>query len=61
MFAAEPLMVKVEEKSPATASMVPVRVGDIEKTERPVPVSSESAARSPAELVSSPSLLLIWV
>ncbi len=55
MFAAEPDMVNVDEKSPATASTVPVSVGEIENTESPVPVSSSKAARSPAELVSSPS------
>ena len=53
MLAALPLMVRVEEKSPATKSAVPVKVGASLKTTLPVPVSLDRAVAKLALVISS--------
>jgi hypothetical protein len=50
MFAAVPESVSVEESVAADALIVPVNVGDAEKTTLPVPVSSLRIAKSSAEV-----------
>jgi hypothetical protein len=54
MLAAEPDIVRAEERVAAAALSVPVNVGDAEKTAEPVPVSSVSAVRR-FEEVNEPS------